>query len=328
MTSELKSSDLAAAVEFIKTKSSLIFVSHVNPDFDAYGSSCALALACALLGLRTYTYNLEGAVADYNFIPGVSEVQSELPDGKWDGLVVCDCGDEKRVGADLRERLTEFGPILNVDHHVSNSGFGEVNLVDTSACSTAEIVYQIIVELGIDLTQEIAIGLLAGIIGDTGSFRYESTSSKTFDIAKALLATGVKINEVCEAMYGNRSLASVKIQGEALSNAELQCDNRVIEGVVSQEMLQRHNGNTNDCEGLVESLRDISGIELAAFYREDTDGWKVSLRSVTPDCDVAAIAASFGGGGHKVAAGFKWDGPLEELRAIVITRLSGMLGVT
>jgi len=293
----------------------LITISHFNPDPDALSSSSALALGLQQCGKETVVVNANGSHSRFGFIPGVEAIQKEFPSGSWDAVVVCDCADISRVGEDLLPFVQASGLVINIDHHISNTFYGNYNLVWPEASSTAEIINELLAEMKIEVTPVIANALLAGMMHDTGSFRFSSVSPRTFEIAASLLRKGAELHQLADNIFGERSLASVKLQAEALSNLTLHCQSKVVEVLVTEEMFKQHQAAFEDCEYLVEAARDIEGVVASAFIRVDYgEKWKVSLRSSDSRCNVSDVALEFGGGGHKQAAAFRCRMPLSELR--------------
>lgn len=315
------------------THERFIVISHYNPDADAFGSSCALSLLLEKLNKEVVCVNETGVVARYTFIPGVERVVRKIPELHQDGtpldaIVVADCGSLHRVGESLLERVMSIPTMFNVDHHSSNDLFGHHTYVCPEASSTSELVYDVIASLQDDtlLTPEIASALFAGIVGDTGSFRYQSTSAHTFGVATRLVNAGASPSRVAAALFSSNTLASVKLQSAALSQLKLHAGGKVAEVVVTTEMLHQHQASQDDTDPLVERARDIEGVEISALIRQDHDIWRVSLRSRTSDYDVSKVASLFGGGGHKCAAAFRWRRSFDELHPLLLKELLALAG--
>jgi len=308
--------------------SRFVVISHYNPDADAFGSSCALSLLLERLGKEVVCVNETGALSRYMFIPRVDSIVRKMPDDHHggmtpDAIVVCDCGSLHRVGESLFEKVNAIAPMLNIDHHSSNDLFGTHTYVCPEASSTSELVFDVIVALKDEtlLTPEIATALYAGIVGDTGSFRYQSTSAHTFEVATRLVNAGASPSMVASALFSSNTIASVKLQSAALTDLTLHADGKVAEVVVTTDMLHKYNATQDDTDPLVERARDIEGVEISALIRQDHDIWRVSLRSRTPRYDVSTIASHFGGGGHKCAAAFRWRRSFEELHPLLLKEL-------
>ncbi len=313
-----------------------VILSHTNPDADAYGSSCGLAAGLARMGIEALVYNESGFIPRYAVIPGASGVQKGEPNADSDDglLIVCDCGALERVGDSLVPFVRGAKRVINIDHHNSNTNFGSINYVVDGASSTSELVFDLLKaaeqRLGRAdvIDRPVASCLLAGIIGDTGSFRYPSTSARTFQAAAALMERGAQPDILTQELFANHSLAAVKLQSEALAQVCVLNGGAFAEVVVTQEMLSRLGADLLDADSLAERARDIAGVRVAALYKQDLDLWRVSLRSRLGAVDVAAVAQSFGGGGHKPAAAFRWRRDFESLRTELRKRIAEALAAT
>lgn len=325
--------DLKAVLDEIRRSSRVVVVSHTNPDADAYGSSCGLALGVAGLGIQSSVYNESGFISRYGVIPGARAVLQ----GAWpalttsDLLIVCDCGALERVGDSLVELVKSAPRTINIDHHTANSAFGHFNYIIEGASSTSELVFNLLMELekmtGASelISADVAACLMAGIIGDTGSFRYGSTSASTFLAAAELMCRGARPDQLTQELFATQSLAAVRLHAAALGEIRLHNNGQFAEVVVTQEMLSRCGADILDADSLAERARDIEGVRVAALYKQDVDMWRVSLRSRQGAVDVSAIAQSFGGGGHKPAAAFRWRRDLETLQSQLRAAISKVL---
>jgi phosphoesterase RecJ-like protein len=325
-------------LDILQATKRAIIVSHVNPDADAYGSSCGLAQGLESFGISVAVYNESGFIPRYAVIPGAAHVSKDLPTAfaHDDVVIVCDCGALERVGEAYLPVIRSALKLINIDHHTSNPLFGHANYVIEGASSTSELVFDLLSALEkrtgrLDIiTQESAKCLLAGIIGDTGSFRYPSTTAKTFTVASELVRRGARPDVLTQELFANHSLAAVKLQAEAMSGVVLQEHGLFAEVTVTQEMLKRVGADLLDADSLAERARDIEGVRVSALFKQDVDMWRVSLRSRQGAVDVAWVAQQFGGGGHKPAAAFRWRKDLEtlktELRAKIKEALASVLG--
>jgi bifunctional oligoribonuclease and PAP phosphatase NrnA len=317
------------------TKRALI-VAHVNPDADAYGSSCGLAQGLKSFGISVQVYNESGYVPRYAVIPGASQVSKDLPRelSADDLVIVCDCGAIERVGELFLPIIRGAQRLLNIDHHTANSLFGNANYVVDGASSTSELVFNLL--QGLErrtgrtdiITEECAKCLLAGIIGDTGSFRYPSTTAATFRVAGELVDRGARPDILTQELFANHSLAAVRLQAEAMSGVVLHESGKFAEVVVTQEMLKRLGADLLDADSLAERARDIDGVRVSALYKQDVDMWRVSLRSRQGAVDVSSVAQHFGGGGHKPAAAFRWRRDLETLQRELQAKIREALAAT
>ncbi len=302
-------------------------LSHYNPDPDAFGSSVGLSVALRSMGKEVVTINESGALPRYHYIRGAELVQKELPAGFPGILVVCDCGDLRRVGDSLVDAVSKARLVINIDHHASNTQFGHVNYVLEHASSSSELVFELLEYMGFfghphdSAMAAVSSGLYAGIVSDTGSFRYSNTSERTFAVAQRLVRLGVQPHVVAQNLYGNNSIASVKLHAAALSGIRTVADGKVALVTVTGHMLSEAGAVQDDTEGLVESARDISGVRVACLMRWDQNIWRVSMRSIDERHNVSVVAQNFGGGGHRVAAAFRWKREVSELEALLIPEL-------
>ena len=301
-------------IKTIQAANSIAVVSHVNPDPDAYGSSCALSLGLIQLGKSVVTVNETGILDQYRKIPRVNSIVTSLS-SPVDLIIVCDCGDSKRVGDTLWGELQAKNiPIINIDHHNSNSMFGEQNCVRVDACSTCEIIFELLENLGVSIDTQIATALLCGLYGDTGSFRNGATTGRAFDIASKLIAAGASAQHVSAILYEGVKLSSFQLRSNILSNVTLHCEGKIVEFFADEKIFEKFNADPNDVEGIVELGRCIEGVLVSVFIRKAQGVWRVSLRSSSNQHDVSQIAAQFGGGGHKMAAAFRNKDKLEDFK--------------
>ena len=299
----------------------VVIVAHYNPDSDAYGSSCGLALSLIKAGHEVACVNESGINQRYLFIPGVSAVQQTIPPGNWDGLVVCDCGELNRVGDSIIPFLKRFPVVVNIDHHATNQFFGDHNLVREDASSTSELVFEIVRAGSLPIDADVATCLFSGLSGDTGSFRFSSTTERALRVAAELVACGANPTKVANAIYSSNSLGAVKLEALALAELELYFERRLGIVVVTSEMYRQAQAVSDDSDPLVDKIRDIRGVNVAVLIREFGDLWRVSMRSKDPVWDVSKVAARFGGGGHKSAAAFRWRRDLSLLKESLIEEI-------
>lgn len=303
----------SAILEKIHSTEKITLISHYNPDADAYGSMLGLAASLTAHGKSITVVNETGILPRYSVIPGLHAVVKEIPDTPA-LLIACDCGSLQRIGDGLVASAKTAGCIINIDHHISNDMFGAVNYVDAQASSTSEIMHDLLSAGSYPINKQVAICLLAGIIGDTGSFRYTCTTAKTMRIAAELMDLGASPTELYTHIFASTSLGATKLQAESILNLELSCGDQFAEVIVTEEMVKKHGASFDDTDGLAERVRDIAGVKISASLRQDGSIWRVSLRSVNPKYNVSNIAAVFGGGGHIQAAAFRSSKPLKIIR--------------
>ena len=320
-----KESLINEVVSAIKSAQKIAVVSHYNPDADAHGSSCALALCLIELKKEVFLVNQSALTDRYAFIPGTKLVNQNWPEAALDLVVITDCGTLERVGEELQKKVVKTSNMVNIDHHISNDNFAKLNFVDVSASSSSEIIYHVIKALGVGLTSDIATALYAGICGDTGSFRFSCTTEETFRIAAELVNAGASPDRISTELFGNSSLAAVLLQAEAIRKVNMHTDGKIAEIIVTDEMYSLFNAVPDDTEALAERARDIKGVYVAVLIKKDKDIWRISMRSIDKRYNVSDIAANFGGGGHSVAAAFRWRRGLEELRSQLIPKIKSVV---
>ncbi|MBC7806914.1 MAG: bifunctional oligoribonuclease/PAP phosphatase NrnA [Akkermansiaceae bacterium] len=310
-----------AAIAAIAEARRIVLACHVNPDGDALGSLLGLGLGLIAIGKEVVLLSSDGVPANLAFLPGSETVQTDSDRRDFDLAIVVDSGDLTRIG-NARPVVESAPVIMDVDHHVTGEPFGQIQLLDGNAAATAEIVFDLLVSLGTEITVPIAENLLCGILTDTGSFRFRNTTPQTFQIASALTAIGASPNPIAEAVFENRSFASQKILGRALERMQISEDGRVVWSSVTQADFAETGAADNDTDGVSTQLQSVRGTQVALFLRETKSGlFRVSLRSKEP-FDVSAVAAQFGGGGHKLASGCSLPGPLADAEAKLLTAVN------
>lgn len=292
---------LADIKKAVKNAKTALVVSHVDPDGDSIGSMLAMGNILDQFNITTFYYSEDGLPKIYRFLPGADKVANKLDHfQRYDLLFTMDASDSRRLGTKLA--LKEIAKIIiNIDHHPDNSKYGTFNYIEKCS-STAELVFNIAKHWKIKINREMAENLYIALITDTGNFRYENTSNKTFSMAAELLKTGIDTHEISTRIYDTRSIASIRIQAAALVNVEISPDRKAAWTVVTKEMMQKHQAKGEDLVGLVDQIRSIEGIELAMLFREEKGKVKVNFRS-KDKVNVSALAKKFGGGGHIRAAG-------------------------
>ena len=310
--------DLEAVVAALRDHDRFVVATHENPDGDALGSMLGATLGLRALGKDVLMY-LGGEAplpGEYGFLP-LDEVLREVPDDIGERvLVTLDCANERRLGPDPAI-LERAAMVVDVDHHHDNSRFGQVNLVVADASSTAEIVRDLLGELGVGLTPEIADALYVGLVTDTGRFQYTNTSPKAFRLAAELVEAGADVHGIFQRVYETVQFAKLKLLARALERAQLYEGGSVVVSFLLRSDFDDVGAEEPYSEGIIDYLRQAEGAELVALIREPpTDNGprhRISLRSSRDEVDVSAIAAKAGGGGHRQAAGFSSELPVEEI---------------
>lgn len=306
-------SEFQKAGELIRAAQEIALISHERPDGDAVGSLLALTVSLQLDGKRVTPVLADGVPGRFRFLPAAQAVQTRLPDS-WDLLICVDSGDLERLGFEP----SAFGtpPDLNIDHHPTNTNFARVNIVDPVAAATAEILYDLILSLEMPLDVDVATNLLAGIVNDTIGFRTTNVTPKVLRTAADLLGRGAPLAHIYERSLSQRSFVAARYWGSGLSNLER--DGGLVWASLSLQDRQRAGYPGPDDADLVDLLTTIDGAQIVAILVEQPgEKTKVSWRS-REGLDVSGLAASFGGGGHKPAAGAMVEGSLEDVKARVL----------
>lgn len=306
-------------LKLVKSEHRVALVTHVHPDGDAYGSILGLKHILSEKALLVDAFADRDTHSKYSFLPSFSELKGEdrIGDIEYDLCFVLDCGNKERVKG-FSSLLTSSKMVVNIDHHVSNTGFGQIDWVDSSASSTSEILTDLASDVNGTVNAEAATCLLTGIIMDTGSFLYDSTTKNTHIATAFLLEQGADHATIRYHLFQNRPLQNVKFLGYLIDNMELISNNQVVLLTVSDELLNSFNVAYEDLDEFISYVRDISGVELAIIFKElSPEETKISLRS-KKWCDVNELASNFNGGGHERAAGAVIQGTLDEAREKLI----------
>lgn len=308
------------AVQVVWAATEIVLACHINPDGDALGSLIGLGLGLELLDKKVTFLSADGVPETLAFLPGAERVQSTTERRNFDLGIGLDAGDLKRLGINA-EVVTSAPMVMDIDHHVTGGQFGQVRLLDAATASTAELVYDLLLALGIELTPEIAQCLLCGVLTDTGSFRFSNTKPRTMAVGGALIAAGASPTTIYESVYENASFGAQKLLGRAMDRMARSADGKLVWSWVTQGDFAEFDATDKDTDGIATALRAVRGAEVALFLREMPSGkLRVSLRAKEP-WDVASVAAQFGGGGHRLASGCSLDGPPEAAVATLLAAL-------
>ena len=314
------------AIDIIKKKNDLFIASHISPDGDNVGSVLGLALALEKIGKKINILKTDEIPVDYKFLPGVEKFEIDLPmDPVCNTIIILDSSDLDRLG-DKKTFVNNFKNIINIDHHVSNNEFGTINIVDSNAAATGELVYSFIKRFNIKLDKDIATNIYTAISTDTGKFSYESVTSKTHRIVSELIDMGISVKNINTELYENINLNRITLLIKAMNNMTSHFNNKVIVVKVSQKLLEDTNCKMEDTEGIVSFIRKIQGVEVACLLKEKEESIvKVSLRS-KHDVDVSKVCEFFGGGGHIRAAGCSINSDLDKAEILVVNKLKEYIG--
>ena len=289
-------------------------VGHARPDGDCIGSQVAVARVLRSQGTQVICVNLDAVPRRLQFL--VDDLQfvkpDELPAGEWLSIYV-DCADHARAGDKARARFPQ--PYGNVDHHLSNNGYADFNFVDVAAAATCEILAGLFLNASLPIDRVTAQALFSGVMTDTGQFRFNSTTRRTFMIAAELVSLGAHPADVGGEIYERESAGKLQLLQRFLASLKLECGGRVCLGMLPLGVFEETGSNVEDTEGLVDYARAIDGVDVGVLIEVRPGAIKASLRSKEPRFRVDQIAAKFGGGGHACAAGLNLkNANLEEFR--------------
>jgi bifunctional oligoribonuclease and PAP phosphatase NrnA len=309
----------AEATEAVKQAASILVVSHVSPDGDAIGSLLGLTLALREMGKKVDAV-VDGGVPDFvRYLPDSGTVQGKRKRGKWDLMISSDASDEERtglVGIYGRKHSTK---VINLDHHPTNTYFGDIFLVVPTAVSATEIVYHWLTDMGHPISQPVATALLTGLVTDTMGFRTNNVIGKTMGIAQQLMDAGAPLYEITQRTMVSKPYRDIAVLSSAYPSVKMQ--GTIISGIVSQEDLKKAGQHEATDGGLVSQLITASEALIAVVFKELPDNKvELSFRS-KPGVDVGSVAFGLGGGGHKQASGATIDGPLDAAIARVLPLL-------
>lgn len=314
--------DLQSVVEALRAHDRFLVVSHENPDGDALGSLLATTVALRQLDKDVQMYLSGGAPLprEYAFMQ-LDGVLREVPgDIEERVLVAVDCAKADRMGSDPAP-IERSKLVVNIDHHHDNTRFGHVNLIVADASSTGEVLRDVFRELGVEITPEIAEPLYIALVTDTGRFQYANTTPKSLRLAAELVDAGADVHAVFQEVYESVEFAKLKLLARALERARVFEGGRIVVSDLPRKDFSDVGAPEAYSEGIIDYLRAVEGSELAVLIREpprdDGPTRRVSLRASIDELDVSAIARSFGGGGHRQAAGFQSDKPIDEIIELV-----------
>jgi bifunctional oligoribonuclease and PAP phosphatase NrnA len=314
-------SQIATLLATFRAHPRFLLTSHSRPDGDAIGSVLALGEVLDQLGCRVDIILTDPIPTTYSTLPNLHRIHhvpsaNDIDANRHTPAILLECDGIARTGLLGLEGRT----LINIDHHASGRPFGSVNWIDEHACAVAAMVYRIAVAAKVEITPSMATCLYTAILSDTGAFTYSSTTADTFALVHDLAAHGANPSQIARDIYFSNPASKIRLLGIALSN--LQCDGNLAWTWVTSEDMDRIGAVAEDCEGVVNYLISIAGVESAVFLREvaDASQFRLSIRS-KGKIDVAQIAEHFGGGGHRSASGCTIDGPLNVAIDRILTQL-------
>jgi len=300
----------------IEQRERFVLTSHARPDGDAVGSALACSQVLRAMGKQADVVLHDGVPRIYRSLPFADQVvQSNRVNGSYEAAIILECDSIHRTRIEgLEDRF-----LISIDHHVSGRPFAHVNWIDPQAVATAEMVFRLGRKAGVKISPEMATCLYTALMTDTGSFMFQGTNENTFALARELVLAGADPAHCAQGIYFAHSPAKIRLLGEALRNLKLEDELAYV--LVTQEQMELCGAKEEDCEGLVNYVLSIGGVEVAIFFRELIEGrFRVSLRS-KGNLDVARVAERFGGGGHECASGCSVSGPLTNAVQSILSQI-------
>lgn len=331
LSHQLQSAQVEQAMSLISQAQRIALLAHEHPDGDCLGSAIGLAHILRELGKTCVPACADPIPRAFSSLPGAETLQTTLGDEQFDLVIALDAGELTRYGS-LFTRHGAFlqqATIINIDHHISSEGCGRVNIIEPTAAATAELLVLFQQQASLPLNKDAAVCLLTGLITDTGSFQYSSTTPRTMEAAAVLLAAGAVPDQIAKPIFRSHPLAQMRYDAAVIANIQTSCNGRLIWSYATDETIAK-TGLTSDMNDSCSAmLRDVEGVQIAAFFKSfgNPHETRVSLRSEAP-YDVSKVCVRFGGGGHLRAAGATIALPLEEAMKLVIAELEHEIAET
>ena len=315
------------AMDLITPARRIALLAHENPDGDCIGSALGLAHILAMLGKLCVPACADPPPHNLAFLPGIETVAQDLGDEDFDLVIALDAGELRRFGTlyERHQTFLEHARILNIDHHISSEGCGQVNIIDPGAAATAEVLVLFQQQAHLPLSREAALCLLTGLITDTSSFQFTNTTPRSLEVAAELLRHGVITETVVQPVYRERSLAQARLQAAIIDQARTSCEGRLIWSWATDKTLHQTGATAEMDDNSSGMLRDIAGVQIAAFFKSyDTpDTTRLSLRCAAPynAAELCKRLSNGLGGGHARAAGATFNRPVTGTMAFVVAEL-------
>ncbi|MCP5527943.1 MAG: bifunctional oligoribonuclease/PAP phosphatase NrnA [Verrucomicrobiales bacterium] len=312
---------LPRLLESIEAARTFCVVGHVRPDGDCIGSQLALARGLKAVGRKVCVWNADPLPAKLAFLDPEGWLAPPEPGRRFDCVIATDAASLDRLGT-VAEHVGRRRTLINIDHHESNTRFGDLNWVETASPSTGELIHRLYRAAGWPVSPAAADCLFTAISTDTGSFQYPSVRPETFETAAALVREGADLAAICRRVYQSQTLARVKLLRHVYRTFRLSRDGRVAWFWLRPADLTRAGADRSDTEGLIEHVRALESVVVACLFEQtETGAVRISLRSKDPAVDVNRVAGAFGGGGHPAAAGARLEGPPATVQRCVLSAL-------
>ena len=312
--------EIAAA---LREHSSFVMMSHVRPDGDAIGSQLALGHALEQMGKTVYYINEDGLPDNLSFLPHSDKLIQ--PSGEVldvDVAIALDCANKPRLGENALKAASKAKLWINIDHHMSNPGYGDLNFVDSVSPATGQILYNLIKSEDLPLSDVTRDAIYVAVSTDTGSFQYGSTTADTYEMAADLVRRGLKVGTINAKTYDSHPYRRVELLRHLLNTLTRSDDGKIADWQLEYSVKEKLGLKPEDSEDLIDTIRGIQGVEVAVFFEELKGGTiRVSMRSKNKAVNVCNVAQVFGGGGHAMAAGIRMEGTMADARVEVLAEL-------
>jgi bifunctional oligoribonuclease and PAP phosphatase NrnA len=311
----------------LEGNASFLIISHLNPDGDAIGSTLAFGEMLEQMGKKVFYRNESGVPASLEFLPHSSKVEkpnAEVLDVEV--VIALDCATRARLGEGVLAQAARAHTWINVDHHKTNPGYGDINYVDPSSPATGQIVFNLFKELGYPITAVARDNLYVAVSSDTGSFRYQGTTEKTYLMAGELVAMGLNVSKINEQLYDSCPVRRLHLLREILKTTTISEDGLVADYCLYQSVKDDYELLPDDSDEMISFIRAVDTVQVAVAFEDIPEGKvRVSLRSKSDRLDVSKVAQNFGGGGHARAAGLRIKGPIQQARQKVLDKVFEMI---
>ncbi len=314
---------LSQIADALRSAKSVAIAAHVRPDGDAVGSVMGLALSLRAMGKTVYALLEDGVPLNLTFLPDTATILTPpYADFDIDLAVALDTATHDRVGEHTKAALARAPMLIDIDHHPSNPGYGDLNHIDGAQPAVGQIVYELLTAGDFPITDAVRQHLFTAISTDTGSFQYSSTTARTHEIAGEMLRAGLDTARLAQLLYQTHPARRLLLLRAMLNEMELRADGQIASWQFTQALMNEVQVQPGDTEGLIDTLRMIDSVKSAVIFEEMADGKiRASARSKDQRLDVSAVCAQFGGGGHRMAAGTRMKGPIQAAAETFLTAL-------
>ncbi len=309
---------LEKVIEAIKTNKRFLISSHISFEGDALGSQLALARLLEYLRKDVVVVDEDKVGPEYKFLPYINKIKKTKPKFEFDVAIIVDCSDIKRIGR-VSRIIGKNKPVINIDHHISNKSFADINWVDKTSSSCAEMIYNLYRKLNVPITKDVALLLFVGLATDTGFFRYPNTTAYTHKVASRLMRYRIPVSKIYQNIYESASFSDVMLLAEILKTLKKDKTGKIAWLLWKKSLNSKEKTSFDLTDMLLNFVRSVKGVEVAILFRELDDKIRVNLRS-RGSFDVNRLASLFGGGGHKTASGCTIKGSLGNAQLIVIKK--------